>query len=262
MGHQRIGALPDTEPWHKVVSCIADGEGVAAVAAATMEAAQEGLAYARADRGLAHCVVLLDTIVRAARETDFAGVLRQQGFDVPDQPGIFDLAAAFTESVDAFRDRHRCGSDPGEMAELAAVEALALLLGRGSDSLFGSTPREVAGAARQLASRSGFGNLAHEFLGRFLRRFLTYHLSRELPLHVGGNGRFADPSEHNAFVERLGTMCTEVAAISEKFAGDWYAKAHSPAGHGVNDATARGFVAKALNKLSDELKLRGQRHGG
>jgi hypothetical protein len=34
---------------------------------------------------------------------------------------------------------------------------------------------------------------------------LTYHLGRELSLHVGGNGWFVDPDEHNHFVERYRT---------------------------------------------------------
>src|ERR1700722_1394541 len=99
MGHQRTGALPDTEPWRRVVASIADGEDVAAIAAATTQAATEGLARTRADRGMAYCVRLLDAVVQAAREPDFVEALRARGLDVPLEPGVFDLTTAYTEAV-------------------------------------------------------------------------------------------------------------------------------------------------------------------
>jgi hypothetical protein len=261
MGHQRIGALPDTEPWHCVISLIAGGEDVSAVAAATTEAAMEGLAKAKADRGCAYCVLLLDRLVQAARKPDFAAALRDAGLDVPDNPNVFDVTAAFTEAVDDYLGKHRCRTDPGEMAELAAAESLTALLGQRSAGLFETAPAEVARAARSLSTQNGFGNLFHDFLARFTRRFLTYHLSRELPLHVGGNGRFADPVEHNDFLARLETHCREAAAIARGFAADWYSKNHSPSAKPVSPSTVRGFLAHSLTKLHDELEARGRRHG-
>jgi hypothetical protein len=261
MGHQRIGPLPDTEPWHRVISSIAEGEDVDVIAAATIDAAAEGLAKARADRGCAYCVYLLDAVVQAARETDFGTALRARGLDVPDQPRLFDIAAAFTEAADECLRRSQSRTDPSEMAQLAAVESLTTLLGQRSENLFDTTAAEVARAARRLSTRSGFGTLAHEFLTRFTCRFLTYHLSRELPLHVGGNGRFADPLEHNDLLQRLDVHCREAAAIARTFAADWYSRAHSPVGKGVSPVTARGFLARALTKLQSELEKRRRRHG-
>jgi hypothetical protein len=261
MGHQRVGALPDTEPWRKVVAYIADGEDVAAVAAATIRAAAAGLSLAREDPGCAYCVQLLDAVVQAARQDDFARALRDSGLDVPERADVFDVTAAFAEAADGYLRSCRLRTDPGEMAQLAALETLAALLGGRSDNLFGASVDEVARAARTLSTRAGFGTLAHDFLARFTRRFLVYHLSRELPLHVGGNGRFADPAEHNEFLDRLEVHCREAAAIARDFAADWYSKAHSPAGAGVTPKTTRGFFAKALSKLRDELRIRGRRRG-
>jgi len=261
MGTQRVGTLPDTAPWRRVVALIADGAGVAAVAAAVTEAAVAGLEQARGDEGLVYAALLLARFARAARQDDFAAALRGLGMHVSDEPGVFDLAAAFTDAVDKHLWKTRGRTDLGEMAQLAAVESLTRLLGERSTRLHETTPAEVREAARELSTPRGFGALAHDFFARFTQRFLTYHLGRELSLHVGGNGCFVDPDEHNHFVERLATHCGEAAAIMRGFAGDWYSKAQSPVGKGLTFPSARGFVNRCLEKLQKELRTRGARDG-
>jgi hypothetical protein len=147
------------------------------------------------------------------------------------------------------------------MAQLAAVEALTGLLSQRSADLFGTTAAEVRREAKKLSTQRGFGTLAHEFFACFTQRFLAYHLGRELPLHIGGNGRFADPEEHNAFVGQLQVNCREAAAIIHSFAADWYSKALSPKGKGISRTSARGFISHALTKLHDQLMTRGARDG-
>src|SRR6185437_6281163 len=118
---------------------------------------------------------------------------------------------------------------------------------------------EVHSAIRGFSTRKGFSVLAHEFFARFTQRFLLYHLGRELPLHVGGNGRFADPSAQTSFVDDLEIHAREAAIIVKTFAGDWYSKANFE--EGITERQARGFTAHCLTKLEMELDRRGARHG-
>jgi hypothetical protein len=259
MGHQRLGTLPDTAPWGRVVSKLAEDAEVAAVAAATTQAAARGLEFARDDKGLTYCFWLLAQLAWAARKDDFASALRNAGLLVQDEPDVFDIAASFSEAVDRYLHKARGRTDLGEMAQLAAVESLSNLLSQRAARLYESTPAEVHQAARELSTSRGFGTLAHDFFANFTQRFLTYHLGRELSLHVGGNGRFLDPNEHNEYVAQLKTHCREVAAIMREFAASWYSKAHSPRGKGGSMASARGFVNRTLGKLKDELVVRGER---
>ncbi len=259
MGHHRLATLPDTAPWRRVVAILADDANVATVAAATTEAAATGLRKARDDAGLVHCIRLLGEFTLAARQPDFADTLRDVGFVVPDRPNLFDIVAAFTDAVDRHLATPCSRTDIGEMATLAAVESLSSVLGQRSASLYGSTAVEVHAAARELSTPTGFGTLAHEFFACFTQLFLGYHLGRELSFHVGGNGRFLDPNEHNHFVAQLQIHCREVAAIMRDFAAGWYSKANSPQGKGMTFASARGFVNHTLEKLEDELRTRGGR---
>ncbi len=261
MGTQRVSTLPDTAPWRRVVGLIAEDADVADIAAATTQAALKGLDKARGDEGLVYSFFLLARFAVAARDDDFAGALRDEGLHVAGSPDVFDLAAAFTEAVDRRLQRRRSRTDLGEMAQLAAVEALTGLLSQRSADLFGTTAAEVRREARKLSTERGFGTLAHEFFACFTQRFLGYHLGRELPLHIGGNGRFADPEQHNAFVAELKVHCREAAAIVRNFAGEWYGKALSPKGKGITHASTRGFVSHALTKLHDQLMTRGAHDG-
>jgi hypothetical protein len=259
MGHLRLDTLPDTAPWRRVVGLLAEGADAAAVAQATTQAALRGLALAHGDQGLVYSFWLLAQAVQAARRSDFATALCDAGLHVRADPDLFELIAGFSDAVDHRLHKTRGRTDLGEMAQLAAVESLTELLGRRSASLFGTTSVEVKQAARELSTEGGFAHLAHAFFARFAQRFLTYHLGRELSNHVGANGRFAAPEEHDEFVEHLAVHCQQAALIVKGFAGDWYSK------HRFHDdltlPKARGFVSHALTKLGDELKIRGERDG-
>jgi hypothetical protein len=257
MGHLRLGTLPDTAPWRRVVGLIADAADVAVIADATIAAAQVGLERARADRGLAECFFLLTQTVLAARQDDFASALLDAGIQVSANPDVLDIVAGFSDAADA-RLRTIGRTDFGEMAQLSCVESLAELLVQRSVNLFETTTVEVKAAARELSTRNGFAILAHDFFARFTHRFLTYHLSRELSQHVGGNGRFPDPGEHDAFVRDLNTHCREAALTIKAFAGSWYSK-HNFEG-GITPRKAQTFAHHALYKLRVELAQRGARH--
>jgi hypothetical protein len=259
MGHLRLGSLPDTVPWRRVVTLLADGADTAAVAAATTHAALRGLMKAGGDDGLAHTVWLLAQVGLAARQPDFAESLRRVGIQAGGEPAVLDLACGFTAAVDHHLSASRRRTDLGEMARAAGSESLVTLLTQRSASLFGTTAADLRAAARGLSFPAGFATLAHDFFARFARRFLTYHLGRELSNHVGGNGRFADPEKHSAFVDQLDAHCQAVAGVVRTDAGDWYARCYSDGG--VTARKARSFAGHAVKKLADELKRRGARHG-
>src|SRR5262245_9344404 len=143
MGHMRLGTLPDTAPWRRVVGLIAAGAGAAAVAGATSRAAVAGLRIARTDEGLAHCFWQLARLAEAGRHDDYAAALREAGLPVAGAPTAFEVAGCFSDAIDrqlrALADR----SDVAEMAQLAAVEALTAQLTGRAASLFGTTPAEA-----------------------------------------------------------------------------------------------------------------------
>lgn len=259
MGHTRLGTLPDTRPWIRVVGHIAEGDSVAAIAGATTQAALGGLELAKSDPGLGHVVYLLVHSVLAARQGDFATALSERGIAVPAKPGLFDLTSGFTEAVRRWHSTTKTPrTDLSEMATLAAVEALTNRVGERSTALFPSGS-EVQSALREFSTRNGFSALGHEFYSRFTQRFLLYHLGRELSHHVGGNGRFRSPADQTAFVDALNIHSREAALIARDYAGDWYSKAKFE--QGITERQARAFASHSLKKLQKELLIRGAKRG-
>ncbi|WP_439630598.1 hypothetical protein [Gemmata sp.] len=260
MGHNRLGTLPDTRPWRRVVAHIAEGDSAAAVACATSRAAVTGFDRGAGDRGVARVVFLLARAAAAARADAFHTALGGVGVTVPANPGLFDLTAGFAAAVqDWYRTHRDPRTDLAEVAVLAAAETLTALVGDRADGLF-PTGDDVRRAVRDLSTQNGFAHLAHEFFARFVRRFLMYHLGRELSQHVGGNNRFADTAAYAAFVTEIDTHCREAAAIVRRFAGEWHKKNKVEAG--ISEAQARGFTAYCLRKkIAPELFIRGARGG-
>lgn len=154
--------------------------------------------------------------------------------------------------MDGHLRRTRGRTDLAELAQLAATESLSTLCASRSATLFGTSEATVQTLLRRLATRAGFATLAHDFYARFTRRYLEYHLSRELSNHVGPGRRFANVDAHNEFLNALDRHCRVATGIVKKFAGEWYAK------HQFHDditlEKAMGFSAHAIDKVRAALR--------
>lgn len=90
-----------------------------------MDASQRGLVSAAKGPGLVYTVWLLIQVPLAARSKDFVARLRKLGLGVTDTPSLLEVVGAFTGAVDAHLRRTGGRTDLGEMAQMAAAEALA-----------------------------------------------------------------------------------------------------------------------------------------
>lgn len=257
MGHSRYGYMPDTAPWRKLIALIANGSAVAIIADQTMDAASKGLKKAYDDQGLRQAVLLLTQVALAARQENFGAALANAGISAGSKPGLLDLVGGFSEAMDAHLQKTSGRTDIGEMAQLAAIESLTSLVGERSTTLFGTSPKEVQQAVRDLLTQKGFSNLAHDFFSRLTQRFLTYHLSRELSKHVGPDQRFKSTTEHTGFINEMQMHCRQAALIVREFAGGWYSKANFEGG--ITERKAKNFANYALKKMRDELRVRRER---
>ena len=153
MGHIRLGALPKSQKWNHVVGLIAGGANVEQIAAASANAAENGLERASDDIGLAHAFWLLTQIPLIARQADFPSRLRALGLDgLSAEPTLIEIVAAFGRAVDRYVRATGRRTDLGEMAQHAASETLASLAGRELPSLFGPTPADVQQALAKLGT--------------------------------------------------------------------------------------------------------------
>jgi hypothetical protein len=251
MGHIRLGRLPRTRKWIEVLDLVGGGAGSAEVAAATMDASDRGLAGAAKDAGLVYSVWLLTQIPLAARGDDFVSRLQQLGLDVSTAPSLLEVVGAFAGGVDEHLSRKDGRTDLGEMAQMAACEALTALGTPVNASLFDSTEPSAQETLKGLSTPKQFSALAREFFTRLSRKYLTYFLSRELSNYVSGDGRFASIERHAQFNEGLDLYCRQATRIIEEFSGGWFSKANFEGG--ITQEKAASFVYVALKKLRSEL---------
>jgi hypothetical protein len=251
MGHIRLGTLPRTHRWIEVLDLIGGGAGTPDVAAATMDASQGGLIRAAKDPGLVYTVWLLTQIPLAARSEDFAARLRKIGLPVSDSPSLLEVVGGFTGAVDVHLRRTGGRTDLGEMAQMAATEALAALARPANASLFESTAPRVQETIRSFSTPKQFSVLAREFFARLSKKYLTYFLSRELSNYVSGDGRFSNIDRHAEFNQGLDLYCRQASRIVEEFSGGWFSKGNFKGG--ITQAKAAGFVHVAVKKLRAEL---------
>jgi hypothetical protein len=145
------------------------------------------------------------------------------------------------------------------MAQMAAVESLAALIGPTLPSLFEPNPAEVQRAVGRLASGDRFSALAREFFARLTQRSLDYFFSRELGNHIGPGERFRNDADRSRFDQALDRHCREASRIVEEFAGGWFGK-HVYHRDGITPDAVRRFAPVAFKKIRAELRKR--RDGG
>lgn len=276
MGHHQVESLPVTPSHRRVVAMLGDGAGMtglpgvgqaalAQVADAMLTAAIAGFERAANDEGLIHTFYLLTQVTQAARDEDRfnerlaeLGVTGSAWDSTPSQGDgtaiantIYDLVGNFTYAIDDHLAMTRTRSDLSEIAQRAAAQSLTVLGQEYANTLFGTGPDAVQDALRRLSTQSGFARLTQDFFGRVASGFLIYHLSKELSNHVGPGRRFADVSEHNAFLSAMEAHCRTASSVLKEFSGTWYSK-HNFQG-GITPRKSAGFVRHALEKVGDAL---------
>lgn len=255
MGHVRLGDLPRTRKWIKVVDELDLGSDVQTIAALSAEAAEASLRVASKDPAFLHAFWLLTQLPLAARGPEFAADLHRLGVEVRIQPTLMEVLAAVSDAIDRHARDQGGRTDLGEMAQMAATESLASLVGQNLPSLFEPRPEEVQTAIGRFASGERFSDLARDFFARLTQRCLDYYLSRELGNHIGPGERFSDDAERGVFDEALSLHCWEASRIVEAFVGGWYGK-NVYQGGGLTPDTVRRFVPVAFKKLWSELRKR------
>lgn len=255
LGHQRLGTLPRTKKWQRVVEMIGGGADMRDIAEATSAAAERDMIDAGKDEALRHAFWLLTQIPLAARMGEhFIPELRMLGLKLSDRPSLVEIVTALTDAVDRHVRTTGGRTDLGEMAQLSAAESLNAVASRELPGLFGTSFEDVRGALAGLGTPDQFSVLSRDFFARLTRRHLGYYLSRELPNHVGVGKRFQTAREHKEFEGALDTHTRETARIVKEFSRDWFSKSNYEGGIDQDKAARFGHVA--FDKIRRELRKR------
>ena len=259
MGHRLLGLLPATRNWGKVIALLEETGDPAKVADATRQAAEHGLELAKKDTGVTQVIFRFMNTVWSSRKDNFRDALADLGMRLPTEPSLLDLVGAFDDALDTSLRRAGHRTDLAEMARFSAVEALTDICRQETGRLFGVTIDDTQAVLKRYATPARFAAVGQNFFGKFLYRFLDYHLSRELANHIGPGKQFGSASDCEEFKSSLSLYCHQTARIVKEFAGCWPSATEFKEGITAENVRTK-FVPTAFKNIRGELSRRSGAH--
>jgi hypothetical protein len=254
MGHLRLGILPKTTNWNKLIGLLEENpNNSSSVANATLFASRNELDRLKRDPNIGYCFWLLTRITWSARQSDFLENLQQIGIGVTSSSSTFNFISAVSDHA-----RKKFKEDEGssvfrEIALQSLKNTLSETTLDKANSLFGSTIDNVQDACKAYSSRKQFGILSRRFFSSFLKQFLKYFIDKEISNHIGSGRILENIQASNQFSESLSTYSWQSSKIMEDFAAGWYSKKNWETEGDITPEDAQKFVAVSLRKLQMEI---------
>ena len=255
MGHRLLGELPATRNWQKVVQLLNITDDPTRIANITSQAAQRGLELAKKDQGVANVIFMLMNTIWSSQKDNFAQGLADLGIRLPTEASLLDVVGTFDEVIDKNLRKAGHRTDLAEMARLSAVEALTDMCQSETGSLFGISTEDTQKVLKKYTISGRFSIIGKSFFGKLLYRFLDYHLSRELPNHIGPGRNFSNINDYQRFKEALVRHCHETVLIIKDFSGCWPSATEFREGITAENVRTK-FIPSAFKKIQSELKQR------
>ena len=248
MGHIRLGRLPKSARWSRIVGLMTEDGAADRVAAATVVAAEQHLREVAQDGSLTQAYWLLVRLMSASRARRLSDELSRIGVTAPNLGSSVAIIGALSDCLRSEVSESGTSSAAADYAALAFRRALMETVATQADSLFGGTVEDLERAFRSHSTERQFGEVSQKFFGDFAARFLTSALDREIPNRLPTAGAASE------LLREIDLHARQSAAIVRDFAGEWLSKQGWQTGDDIQREQAERFVAVALRKLRSELK--------
>lgn len=255
MGHIWLGELPRTGYWKHVIATLGISDNPAAIAAITAKAAHQGLELAKRDSGVANTIFILMKSVWSSKENNFQEAMGDIGIKLTSQSGLLDVIGEVDRVLDMKLRKAGHRTDLAEMARYSAVETLTDLCKHQTGSLFDTTIADTQKALSTYATAAKFSEVGKSFFGRFLYRFLDYHVCRETANHIGPGEPHTSLATYSRFKDSLQRHCIETVRIIKEFSGCWPSATEYKEGLTAENIRTK-FVPVAFKKIQNELAVR------
>jgi len=249
MGHERVGALPKTERWAKVVRDIGNFNGEEEesrrIANDTLDNVRFRFESIQGDPGVQAAFKFLTGLAVSG-----AGGAGAPDLQLPDNPTPFAIARALNSAVETKKG----SSEYAAIASAAATDAVASWYAQNSEQsfLFGSSEQNTE-IWRKAGTAGGFCEIARLFFAKFTERYLNYFLEREASaVSKTIEQRDLLQSQLRSRIDSVSRHAFETAKIAQSFAAGWYNRHASQAMPTDNEIA--GFLAIAFGKLRENLR--------
>ena len=262
MGHVRLGTLPHTKRWKKVIDLVSNGADAAHVAAATIEASQKALTFVQGDVGFREAVQLLVEIGQAGSEKDPADHLAKVGIQLPTNPSVTDVALGISQALERRIDGASKHVEFAAKAKAALIGAVTEHLENRMGTLLDGTGEDACVGLRGVHTEKGFGELGRSFFSKLMDGCMNWFLSRTLSAHVGAEQRFATMNQLSQFEKALKTHCDESSVIVQDYCGEWFGKHRYQENGKISQKSIDGFGWFAVEKMRGEFAFEDGSDGG
>jgi hypothetical protein len=253
MGHERVGALPRTIKWIRVVNQIADAAhvdgDVRGLANSTLENVRTQLSNVHRDPGVVAAFQFLIALSLNASSDIDQKRIGPLAINLEANPSALRLA---NDAGRWIRD-NRESSEYAELARKALIDAMTIWTAQESQQLsFVARSDHAQAIWRKTNDGRGFCEVSRLFFSKFVERYLNYFLSREASSHVTS----AEDRDRldTRIAEHLATIshhAFETSRITQSFAAGWYNR-HSRTQMPSHEQI-QGFLATAFGKIREEL---------
>ncbi len=257
MGHERIGVLPRTTRWRKIVAQLAKlptaEATVPQLASGTLECVRTRFQQIHRDTGVQAAFEFLIGLTAIGGMSKSAMEWSSLPVDFTNNPSPLRIAQALRTWLSGRENSLEYRS----IAERAATDAITNWHARQSEqgSLFGPSD-EAANVWKKASNGAGFCELSRLFFAKFTERYLNYFLEREasaaLPT-IEDRERFREQLRQH--VDQISQHAFETAKITQSFAAGWYNR-HALRGRPSQREVER-FLSIAFGKIREELLREG-----
>ncbi len=256
MGHIRLGRLPKTYSWIRVLELLATKGDISEIAEASLLAAKSGLIRVSSDPGFIHVLATVFEFVELSTSDAFVNDLLKDGYKVAENPGLFDIVSALKARLDSDLDSGRIKSDLSEIAQNSFTEILFRYASAETDSLFEAAPVILQNSIGKYAVRDRSRILFHAFFSTFTSKYLSYYLSRELSNHVGHGERFENIESHQEFDKAFDSHIRRSIHLIDEFAPEWFGKEKYE--RAISTQTVSRFARLAFKKICSGFSKGGE----
>ena len=254
MGHRRLGRLPKTVGWKKLIAALDSADiDAALVAELTAKETKERLLALADDPAINYAQWLLTRIVWLSRGDQFSEELQAIGVNIPTDAHAVQFFSRLFDHAEK-EMRARSGATPFvSFVEQALRQTLTETVNLRTTTLFGTRMPDIQAACKEYSTKKGFGILAKRFYSNVLDRFVNYFVQREISNHIGPGRRLDSIEEATKFTESIRTYCLQSARIVEDFAASWYSKHTWMTKGQLTEGDVRPLTSYALTKLQMEM---------
>ncbi len=257
MGHERIGILPRTTRWRKIVAELAKfptaEDNVPQLASGTLECVRTRFREIHKDTGVQATFEFLVGLAATGGTGEPPPEWSNLPVDFTNNSSPLRIAQALRTWVSGREDSLEYRS----LAERAATDAITAWHSGQTEQgqLFGSSA-DVANVWKRAANGAGFCELSRLFFAKFTERYLNYFLEREasaaLPT-IEDRERFREQLHQH--VDQVSQHAFETAKITQSFAAAWYNR-HARRGR-PSQREVEQFLSRAFGKIREELLREG-----